>query len=95
MNTSVYAEIFHIPVAAFGALWFLVLLFLVAYSLKKKIAYRTFVLWSGAGAGAVVYFIRAEILLGALCIYCTLVHLLLVLSLMLAIVLYRKRPSEH
>lgn len=90
VNTSIYSEIFHVPAALLGALWFLSLIILSwkALSDEKFIAFITG--WSIIGILSVIYFIAAEIILQAICPLCTAVHVIVVFVFITSIVLYRK-----
>ena len=90
VNRSDYATFFHIPVATFGVLWFLVLLGFSIQSLQKK-GERRILFWSILGILSVLYFVYAEVQLKAICLWCTSVHFLVLFSFLLAILLYRKK----
>ncbi len=91
VNQSSYAELFHIPVAIFGVLWFIVLLTLLFFIYRRKSFAKTFLLvWCISGFLFVFYLLYAEWRLGALCPWCTIVHIDLFLLLPLAISLYKK-----
>jgi uncharacterized membrane protein len=84
VNTSVYSELFHVPVALFGAIWS-VLFILMAWRLLAKDGKDdalTAVLlgWTGSGVLFILYMIYAEIVLRALCPFCTLVHVIVAVS---------------
>src|SRR3990167_626608 len=64
VNTSVYSELFHVPVAVFGALWFFVLLMLTWNAFSAKYApvfVRALFSWSLPGFLFILYMIYAEI----------------------------------
>ena len=81
VNSSVYSELFNIPVAALGILWFVYLgLFSIKLLKKEDSAFKKGLLYlSYAGLGFVLYMILAEILLQALCPTCTFVHILVLI----------------
>ncbi|MDI3299336.1 MAG: vitamin K epoxide reductase family protein [Bacillota bacterium] len=61
-----------IPVAVWGLLWFL-----VAGALALRAPAGVRLLWSGAGALVVVALVYTELfVIGAVCLWCTVVHLL-------------------
>lgn len=92
VNGSSYAELFHIPIAFYGVFWFLVFLSTLFLIYKKKVFAKTFLFaWSLSGFFFVFYLIYAEWQIGALCPWCTLVHLDIFLLLPLSILLYRKK----
>ena len=85
VNTSKYSEIFNVPVALFGAIWFL-FLFLMARSIKKKPeTSNLMLLWCFLGLLFIIYMIIAEIILNALCPFCTIVHVLIIIAFILSI----------
>jgi len=91
VNTSVYSELFNVPIALFGALWF-VGLFL--FSWKWKPVYNTIIFaWSIIGILSVVYLVIAEIILQAICPLCTVIHVFIIIILALAIKMYRQQHT--
>jgi uncharacterized membrane protein len=87
LNQSAYSELFNVPVAAFGAVFNLALVLVAAYGARVSVLASTppvqvsaivwFVYaWAVSGVLSVVYFVVAEVLLGAVCPLCTVVHLL-------------------
>jgi len=67
--SSQYASTFGIPNGYLGVIFFAAVLLLVR---MKKPAYLAAL--NAIGMGFVLYFVRAEYLLGSICVYCTLVH---------------------
>lgn len=65
--TSPYSTIFGIPVAIMG-----LVLFIVAFFMLLKQNDTMIFLWSVAGAGAIIYSLASQTLLGEICIYCLL-----------------------
>lgn len=99
VNTSVYSELFGVPVAIFGALWFVVLLIVLGKLLAKKNPHRglhSFILlsWSVLGMLFVFYMIWAEFMLRSICPLCTVVHIIILITTGYAIVLYRNSPLK-
>ena len=85
VTASKYSEIFNVPVALFGALWFLVL-FWMARSIKKKPeTSNLMLLWCFLGLLFIIYMIIAEIILTSLCPFCTIVHVLIIIAFILSI----------
>ena len=92
VNKSRFSVLFGVPVAFWGILWNVMLAeisrkslqVLEVNQLKDQELLRTYVfflfVWCLAGIGFVVYFIIAEYLLHAMCIFCTMVHVLIVLA---------------
>jgi len=99
VNQSVYSELLGVPVAVFGAIWSGV----IAYGawriyLNDRVAYFTtaLLLWSSLGLGFIVYMVYGEYQLGAICIFCTLVHIITLVIFYLVLQLYldmSARPS--
>ncbi len=78
--SSVYANTFGIPNGYLGVLFFLGV-FVLIY-LKKPAPLAAL---NAIGIGFVLYFIRAEYVLGSICIYCTLVHICTIALLAISI----------
>lgn len=91
VNTSIYSELWNVPVALLGVLWFIVAILLAWKGLKKPaVSVSLLVGWSVLGLLSVIYFVAVEIILKALCPFCTLIHVVVVVILLLSIYLYRK-----
>jgi len=86
---SPYSVLFGVPLGAFGALWFVIFLSFVYFEFKEKLWSKAMLVWSAFGILFVAYFIRAEILIGAMCPYCTITHVMVLLLFIFSIVLYR------
>src|SRR5439155_4620926 len=89
---STYSEFFGIPIGAFGAIWFLVVLALnFSDRLKlprliKENSKLLMVFWGVAGLSPVVFLIFVEFfVLNSICILCTADHILIVLVFILAV----------
>lgn len=98
VNNSGFSEILNVPVAAFGMIWFLFFLGMV-WQARRNQEYPLLwvVAWCALGMLSVIYFIIAEIIIGAICMYCTIVHIIIVSLLILALLLYknqRHKPSK-
>lgn len=96
VNTSSYSILFGVPVAIFGALWFLVLLFASWRAMKNETLYTALLGWNVLGILFVVYLIIAEFILQAICPLCTIVHVITIITFTLSILLYKnhKKPSK-
>lgn len=95
VNTSVFSEIMDVPVAIFGGIWFLVLILLAWKSFKKDgLLVSLLVGWNIFGILFVIYLIIAEIILQALCPFCTVVHALVLLTLMFSLSLYKAQKIK-
>lgn len=96
VNTSKYSEIFHVPVAVFGAIWMVILGALAISALKKpQPSTQALLAWSVAGFIFLFYLIGSEILLKAICPWCTVVHVIILIVFGLSIALYKslKNPK--
>ena len=91
VNTSVYSELFRIPVAAFGVLWYIALIAVAVLLWRGSPLQIVLLSLSVAGLLFVGYLVTAEILLNAFCILCTITHVIAVVITLLAIRLYRKK----
>jgi len=98
VNTSIYSEFLNVPVALFGALWFVILIAFSWKGLKNdKTIPTASLLWSVIGLLSVIYLIIAEIILRSICPFCTVVHIFVLIILVLSIVLYKsqkKKPTK-
>lgn len=95
VNTSIYSELFGAPVALFGALWFVVLFLLSWKAMKKDGILITAILgWNIFGFLFVIYLIIAEIILQSICPFCTLVHIIVVATLVWSVFLYKKHGEK-
>ena len=89
VNTSEYSELFNVPVALFGAIWFVFLGLLAWRSMKNKKLVAGMFWWNVFGIGFVVYLIAAEFILKAICPFCTVVHVIILVTFGLIFVLHR------
>ncbi|EGG18535.1 hypothetical protein DFA_04029 [Cavenderia fasciculata] len=88
---SSFAEILGVPVAIFGLTWNAVLLFTVwRVTIDDKVPhYISFIyIWCSIGIGFVIYFVAAEFIIGALCPFCTVVHVINVIMMYISFQLY-------
>uniref|UniRef100_A0A7S4GPX9 Vitamin K epoxide reductase domain-containing protein n=1 Tax=Eutreptiella gymnastica TaxID=73025 RepID=A0A7S4GPX9_9EUGL len=91
LNQQGYSTFYGVPVAFMGVEWFAVLL-LVCWSAlpeQQPVLHAGLVLWAGLGLLSVVCFVIVEIIVGAICPFCTAVHIVVVLTLVLSIRLLR------
>jgi len=90
VNTSVFSELLNVPVALLGALWFVVLFALSWKALRKDGVLITLLFgWNVLGILFVIYFIIAELILRAICPFCTAVHVIVGITFVLSLLLYR------
>jgi uncharacterized membrane protein len=92
VTSSPYSSIFGIPASFWGITWFLVLGLLNYFASKKDKYVKHLISWNILGLVFVGYFIFAEFLLKSICSFCTIVHLLVLLSLIFS--LYLKKKSD-
>ena len=85
VNGSSFSEVFGIPMALIGVFWFAVLIILSHMMLRgsKNMEFFVFV-WSVTGLGTVFWLLYAEYVIGAICLLCTLVHIIVMVNLVLA-----------
>jgi len=96
INRSTYSKLFSVPVAIFGVSWMLVLLaftWTIKTADNADVVYfiTTHFLWSLAGIAFCLYFIFAEIVLGAICPFCTIVHIICFIECYLSWRIYRQQ----
>ena len=94
VNTSVFSELFVVPVALLGVLWFL---WLILRCRQAQLHDGTNVVdlfvWNILGLAFIVYFIIAEIALGAICLFCTVVHVFIFGMFLLSLSLYQREEK--
>jgi len=95
---SDYAVLFNVPIATFGVTWNLVV-FGIAYKLwtnsfKENFVWATcFLVWTLLGIVFVFYLLFAEYVLGAICPFCTFIHILSFILLRLSWLIYKEHKS--
>ncbi|MBS3127280.1 hypothetical protein J4228_03885 [Candidatus Woesearchaeota archaeon] len=90
VNTSIYSELLNVPVALFGALWSLILIFMSWRALRNDGFLITGIfLWNLVAIPFVGYFVWAEFVLRTICPFCTLVHVIVLITVVLSFVLYK------
>jgi uncharacterized membrane protein len=97
VNTSVFSEVFNVPVSLMGMAWFVFALGFAWQALRKKELFIPALLWwSVVGLLSVAYFIYAEIILRAICPFCTGVHVIVLVIFGLSYLMYKqqKRPMS-
>jgi len=97
VEESIYARFLGVPVSIFGAMWFIILMVLAWKSLvhrHEKLV--TFMLsWIILGILFVIYLVIAEILLKTICPFCTIIHLIAVVLLVLSLMLYKAQENPE
>ncbi len=91
-RNSEYANILNVPLGAWGGLWFVIMMSFVYLSFKDRKWNLLVLIWNILGVLFVAYYIRAEFLIGALCPYCTITHIIVLICFVLGIILHRKKP---
>jgi uncharacterized membrane protein len=82
VTSSAESMIGRVPVAALGVMWFAVLLGLLASARGNALRLA----WTAIGVAFVFYLVYAELfLIGAICLWCTAVHVLVVGLFFLAV----------
>lgn len=95
VNTSTFSELFNVPVALFGELWFFTLLIMSWKALKRSVHLPKIMRqWSLLGLIFVGYMIIAEVVLKAICPLCTVVHVLVLVIFLLSRQLHRLQEEE-
>lgn len=92
VNRSAYSELLGVPVAIFGAIWCAVIVFgafRVLRGVKINYYLTAILLWSFLGVLFIVYMVIAEIILGAICPFCTVIHILTLIIFYYSIQLFR------
>ena len=96
VNTSVFSELLNVPVALLGVVWFLFLLWISWNAQTKPDNIPSLLGWNVVGIISVVYLIIAEIILESICPFCTLVHIIIIITLTLSYLLYKHlEPKPH
>ncbi len=93
VNTSVYSKLFGVPVSVFGSIWFVFLGLLAWGSMKNKKLIAGMFWWNVLGIVFVIYLIAAEFILKALCPFCTVVHVITLITFALIFVLHRGKKK--
>src|SRR3989338_3322792 len=94
VNNSIYSEIFNVPVSLFGVIWFVVLILMSWLAFSKPDKYALPILtWNLIGLLSVIYLIIIEFILGAICPYCTVVHIIIIISLITSFVVVKKQKT--
>ena len=100
VNKSIYAEIFDIPVAVLGFGTYLVL-FALAWMVRKKIGSTSALLWFMFGITAIGvlfsgYLTTIELfVLGAICIFCIVQQIIILANLGLLLSILRLSEGHH
>ncbi len=74
---SSLSAVFGIPIAVFGLVWFIAALLFLLLGHNKIVKN----VWMLFGAGGILYSIVGQTIIGKICIYCSLLDILLALSI--------------
>jgi uncharacterized membrane protein len=88
VTTSPQSYVGPVPVAYLGIFWFLIMLALnaPAFTEREGLASALGRAWAGAGLLFVLYLMYAElILIGAICLWCTSIHAVVIALFLLAV----------
>lgn len=85
---SQYAYVFGIPIAVFGIVFFGVAIALLYIRNMDAV-----MVWDLIGIGSVVYFLDIERLVGHICAWCTMVHVIVLFLFVSAVYRMRKKPG--
>jgi len=84
--TSSFSNVFGIPLAVLGLVWFCASMIFLLLGYNKIIKN----LWMIAGLGGIMYSIAAQSLLHKICVYCVTLDILIAISVALFIYIDRK-----
>lgn len=87
---SQYAFVFGVPIAAFG-----IIFFVVEFAVLYLSNLDAILIWNLIGIGSVAYFIDIERLVGKICIWCTGVHVTVLLLLAISVYEVWKAQKRH
>ncbi|GEM_PF-5173489 len=90
VNSGPYSTILRIPVAIYGIVWFLIFGFFCWKALTENGVLPKVLGWNILGILFIIYFIYIEYVLGTVCPFCTVVHVLIAISLIISIFLYKQ-----
>lgn len=98
VRRSIFSELFNVPIAVFGLLFNLitttVALITIQIPPKQVVNYIGFLFYLNIfGVTFIFYLISAEIYLGALCPFCTILHVLQMITMWLSYKLYNSQKS--
>ncbi len=89
--TSALSTIGGIPISVLGIIWFIGLLFIVIYKYKGVFSN----IWLIIGCGGVAYSLIGMDIIGKICIYCSLLDTLIVLSVLIFIISNKRISHNH
>lgn len=94
INRSVFSELFNVPVAVYGVVYYIGLLGITVNifegSRDNWIWVTAQFLWNIAGIIFVVYLVGAEIILRTICPFCTIVHIIVITQAIFAYRMFKQ-----
>jgi uncharacterized membrane protein len=78
---SQYSVLLGVPFAVWGLLFFIIEMAIILLVRNKDL----FVIYNGIGIAFVAYLLYAEYMIGNICLYCTLVHIIVVTTFIISI----------
>jgi uncharacterized membrane protein len=87
VTTSVYSEVFGIPIAILGLVWFVACILFAIFGYNKIIKN----IWMLFGVGAIIYSGTTQSILGKICIYCVALDTLIALTVFMFVYWDRKK----
>ncbi len=99
---SQYAVLFGFPIADYGLVFFIIELaiLILLQRVKQPILNAlkrsdVLILYNGVGLAFVLYLLYAEYMVHNICIYCTAVHIVVVLLFILSFFSFNKKPRSY
>ena len=87
---SNFSVLFGIPVTALGIIFFTILFFMTYHTHKDYSRSPYLLIWNTLGLVFIIYLISVEIILKAICIWCTAIHIIVLVTFFLSLSIYRK-----
>tara|TARA_Y100000310_G_scaffold267836_1_gene280080 strand:- start:595 stop:1092 length:498 start_codon:yes stop_codon:yes gene_type:complete len=94
VNSSSFSEVLGIPAGVLGMVWFAILFVLLWQVKKRQELAKRLLIWNVLGVLSIFYFIYGEIVLGTICTYCTVVHVIVVISLIVSIFFMKELKNQ-
>jgi len=102
INKSSFSVLFSVPIAIFGLLWYFVIM-VMSWNIwadnRDSFVWITLqFLWTISGIIFVIYLVIAEVIVGALCPFCTVVHIIVITQFILAYQMFKQQktlPTIH
>lgn len=93
VTTSPSSIVFGLPVAYYGVLWFVVMIALLVWG-DARLARAGRLVWALGGVATVVYLLYTELfVIGVICIWCSLVHALVLAIFALTVLFPDEAPT--